>query len=135
VPTALERQGNFSTSNTVIYDALTNPRVPFPNDTIPKSRLNPLAIAAINAVPASDVPGSNNKYINTDEVLTQDSHNYSLRADYVVTPAITMFGRYSGTYENDSSPGTVPSRATIGTALPQNGRIWDDIGPRPSRSE
>ena len=121
VPTALERQGNFTASNTMIYDALTSPRAPFAGDIIPASRLNPLAAVAINAVPSADVPGSTNKYINTDEVLTQDSHNYSLRADYVVTPAITMFGRYSGTHENDSSPGTVPGRATIGTALPQNG--------------
>ncbi len=121
VPTALERQGNFTASKTVIYDALSSPRTPFAGDMVPQSRLNPLAVVAINAVPAADVPGSSSKYINTDEVLAQDSHNYSLRADYVVTPAITMFGRYSGTHENDSNPGTVPGRATIGTALPQNG--------------
>ncbi len=121
VPAALERQGNFTASNTVIYDALTSPRAPFNGNIIPQSRLNPLAVVAINAVPAANVPTTTNEYINTDEVLTQDSHNYSLRGDYVVTPAITMFGRYSGTHENDSNPGTVPGRATIGTALPQNG--------------
>jgi hypothetical protein len=121
VPTALERQGNFSASKTVIYDALTTPRTPFAGDTIPSSRLNPLALIAINAVPVANVPNTNNKYINSDEVLTQDSHNYSLRADYVVTSAITMFGRYSGTHENDVSPGLVPGRSAIGTALPQNG--------------
>ena len=111
MPTALERQGNFTASKTVIYDALTSPRTPFAGDIIPQSRLNPLAAVAINAVPAANVPGSTNKYINTDEVLAQDSHNYSLRADYVATPAITMFGRYSGTRENDASPGLVPGRA------------------------
>jgi hypothetical protein len=121
VPSALERQGNFTASNTVIYDALTSPRVPFAGDLVPQSRLNPLAVVAIHAVPAADVPGTANQYINTDEVLAQDSHNYSLRGDYVATQAITMFGRYSGTHENDASPGTVPGRATIGTALPQNG--------------
>ena len=75
------------------------------------------------------------KYINTDEVLTQDSHNYSLRADYVVTPAITMFGRYSGTHEND-----VDARNRPGTRRDRHGasakrRVRDDVGPRPSRRE
>ena len=121
VPTALERQGNFTASNTTIYDALTSPRTPFAGDLVPQSRLNPLAVVAINAAPTPDVPGTNNQYINSDEVLAQDSHNYSARADYVMTQSITMFGRYSGTHEGDSTPGTVPGRATIGTALPQNG--------------
>ena len=39
--------GNFSASNTVIYNALTSPRVPFPNDTIPMPMINPLALIAI----------------------------------------------------------------------------------------
>jgi hypothetical protein len=132
VPSPLERQGNFTASNTVIYDALTDPRAPFAGDVIPQSRLNPLAVVAIGAVPASDVPGAGNKYINTREVLAQDSHNYSLRADYVLTQAITMFGRYSGAHEDDSTPGLVPGRAAIGTALPQNaayGMTWV-LGPR-----
>src|SRR5262245_47070346 len=46
VPTALERQGNFSSSKTQIYDALATPRTPFPGDTIPQARLNPLALVA-----------------------------------------------------------------------------------------
>ncbi|SPE40961.1 TonB-dependent receptor [Candidatus Sulfopaludibacter sp. SbA3] len=127
VPTPLERQGNFTASKTQIYDALATPRTPFPGDTIPQSRLNPLAVIAINAVPAADVPSTSNKYINSDEVLSQDSHNYSVRFDYVATSAITMFGRYSATRENDSSPGLVPGRAAIGVTLPQNaayGLTW-----------
>ena len=53
-----------------------------------------------------------------------------LRADYVATSTITMFGRYSGTHEGDSTPGAVPGRATIGTALPQNGvygMTWSSV--------
>jgi Carboxypeptidase regulatory-like domain len=127
VPTALERQGNFTASKTVIYDALSTPRAPFAGDTIAQSRINPLALIAIDAVPAANVPNTTNKYINNAEVLTQDSHNYSLRTDYVATSSITMFGRYSGAHENDSTPGLVPGRAAIGMALPQNaayGMTW-----------
>lgn len=132
VPTSLERQGSFTASNTTVYDALTSPRTPFAGDLVPQSRLNPLAVVAINAVPASDVPGTTNQYINSDEVATQDSHSYTARADYVATPSITMFGRYSGTHEGDLTPGAVPGRGNLGTALPQNGAYgvtWV-LGPR-----
>src|SRR5262249_15627409 len=121
VPTALERQGDFSGSKALIYDALTSPRTPFTGNKIPQSRLNPIALLAINAVPAANVPGSTNKYVNANEVLTQDSHNYSVRLDFVATSSITMFGRYGGSREDDSSPGLVPGRAALGSARPQHG--------------
>ena len=123
VPTPLERQGNFSASKTVIYNALTAPRTPFPNDAIPQSMLNPTALIAINAAPAADVPGSINKYTNNNEVLKQDSNNYSIRTDYVLSSAVTLFGRYSATRESDVTPGTAPGYSAIGFALPQNGVI------------
>lgn len=45
VPTAAERNGNFG--STTIIDPITNQ--PFPNNTIPQSRLSPVALAAQNA--------------------------------------------------------------------------------------
>src|SRR5262249_56590188 len=99
----------------------------FPGNRIPQARLNPLALLAVNAAPAANVPGSANKYVNDNEVLTQDSHNYSLRLDFVATSSITMFSRYSGSREDDSSPGLVPGRAALGSALPQHaviGSTW-----------
>jgi hypothetical protein len=123
VPTTLERQGNFSQSGTTIYDALASPRTPFGNNTIPQSRLNPLALFAINAAPAANVPGSGNRYINGDEVLKQDSHNYSIRADYILSQAVTLFGRYSAVRESDVTPGSTAGYSAIGYALPQNAVI------------
>ena len=51
----------------MIYDALVSqPRTPFAGDIVPQTRLNPLAVIAINAAPASDVPWARTiKYINT----------------------------------------------------------------------
>jgi hypothetical protein len=123
VPTTLERQGNFTQSNAVIYDALTSPRTPFAGDTIPQSRLNPLAVVAINSAPVADVPGSNTLYTNNDEVLKQDANNYSIRTDYILSPAISIFGRYSASRENDFTPGSTPGYSSIGYALPQNAAI------------
>ncbi len=121
VPTALERQGNFSASGTNIYDALTSPRTPFAGNVIPQSRLNPIAVAAINVVPAANVAGGGSKYINASEVLRQDADNYSIRADYVASSSLTMFGRYSTSRESDSTPGLAPGRASQGSAIPQHG--------------
>jgi Carboxypeptidase regulatory-like domain len=132
VPTPLERQGNFSQSNAVIYDALTTPRAPFPNDLIPQSRLNATALIAINAAPASDIPGATNQYTNYDEVLKQDSNNYSIRADYVVSSAVSLFGRYSASRENDVTPGSTAGYSSIGYALPQNAVIGATIVVSPS---
>jgi hypothetical protein len=120
VPTPLERQGDFSQSGTVIYDALSTPRVAFANDKIPQSMLNPQALVAINAVPAANVPGTINKYTNKNEVLRQDSNNYSIRGDYNLNQNITLFGRYATTRESDNTPGTTPGYSAIGYALPQN---------------
>lgn len=123
VPTALERTGNFSQSNVAIYDALTSPRTQFPNNTIPQTRLNPMALIAINAAPLPNVPGSTDEYVNGDEVLKQDSNNYSIRLDYVLSQAVTLFGRYSATRENDVTPGSTAGYSSVGYAQPQNGVI------------
>ena len=71
----------------------------------------------------ANVPGTNNKYINSAEVLTQDSNNYSIRTDYVVNNSVTMFGRYSTTRENDLTPGATPGYSAVGYARPQNAVI------------
>jgi hypothetical protein len=120
VPTTLERQGNFSQSNVVIYNAASSPRTPFAGNIIPQSMLNPTALIAINAAPMPDLPGSANQYTNFNEVLHQDSNNYSIRADYVVSPAVTLFGRYSAARESDITPGATAGYSSIGYALPQN---------------
>jgi hypothetical protein len=124
VPTTLERAGNFSQSNTIIYNPLSGTtRTPFPNDTIPASMLNPTAVIAINAAPTADIPGSTNQYTNYNEVLKQDSNNYSIRADYVLSSNVNLFGRYSATREQDVTPGSTAGYSAIGYALPQNAAL------------
>ena len=84
------------------------------------TRLNPLSLIAIDAAPVANVPGSTNEYVNGDEVLKQDSNNYSIRMDYVLNQAVTLFGRYSGDRENDVTPGSTARYSAIGYAQPQN---------------
>jgi len=58
VPTALERAGNFSQTRTAansllpIYDPNTTPRQPFPANTIPANRLDPVGLALATFYPA-----------------------------------------------------------------------------------
>jgi hypothetical protein len=50
LPTALERQGNFSQTSIVVKDPNTN--APFPGNIIPSSRVNPNTQALLNLFPA-----------------------------------------------------------------------------------
>ena len=55
VPTAAERQGDFSTFSKKLTDPLTGQ--PFPNNVIPVNRLSPAAQYLLNYVPLPNGPG------------------------------------------------------------------------------
>ena len=91
VPTAFERQGDFSQSPGGIFDPLTSntSRTAFPNGRIPGDRINPLALAALQALP---LPNTGTRgYVNSDEILEQDIYNYSLRLDVNLAPGNSAF--------------------------------------------
>jgi hypothetical protein len=133
VPTALERQGDFSTPGEhTIYDATVTPRTPFPGNKIPISRLDPLALAAANFMPLANVPGTANQYVNSAEVLQQDIDNYTVRLDYVATSRLSLMGRYSISNEDDLVPGSVPGYDQENRVRPQNAMAGATmvLGPR-----
>jgi len=55
-PTAAARQGNFSSAGVVVTDFISG--LPFPNNEVPFSRLDPLAVAAANVLPLPNAPGT-----------------------------------------------------------------------------
>jgi hypothetical protein len=127
VPTALERTGDFSKSAASVFDPNTtapNPsgsgmiRTQFPGNIIPQSRVNPLTAAAMAAMPLPNVGASN--YVNSGEVQQQNSDNYSIRLDYLLTPKVSLFGRYSISNESDFIPDVVPKRDQLSDVRPQN---------------
>jgi hypothetical protein len=86
VPTALERVGNFTQSvNTVpvtIFDPSTG--APFPNNTIPASRLNPAALGLLSFIPLPNQLGGVQNY----EILTsvpQNSDSLNMRLNQNLT--------------------------------------------------
>ena len=98
-PTAALRTGDFSAYPSVIYDpttynAGTNTRQPFPNNKIPTSELNPVAINLLATMPLPNLPGeSNNLRVNALEDDVQNE--YDGRFDDVISSKDSWFARYT----------------------------------------
>lgn len=121
VPTELERRGDFSQSPGGIFDPLTmagGVRQPFPGWVIPPDRIDPLALAAVQAMPLPNL--GERGYVHTEGVLRQDISNVSGRFDLNLGPGNLAFVRYSVADENAIIPEPVPGRDTINDARPQN---------------
>ncbi len=112
VPTALERQGNFSqtiekvgTRPVTIYNpfstVVTNgkaTRQPFQNNTIPVTMQNPIGVAILNAFPLPNLPaaaqiGGNNWYEDANYFVGQ--REVAGRVDQYFGDRDKMFVRYS----------------------------------------
>ncbi len=122
VPTELQRAADFRATRGGIFDPDTlsgGVRLPFPDNRIPASRINPLSLAAMKPVPLPNVPGTT-LFVNAEEVLTQNAGNYSLRVDGVASERWNVFGRYSIAEENATVPEVTPGRGTQNNGRPQN---------------
>ena len=96
VPYPAAIQGNFNTtlqsngSPITIYDptttATTTPyaRQPFPNDTIPASRMNPVGVKLASFIPAPNVAGATSNLIVTPNARTDAYDAHVLRIDQTV---------------------------------------------------
>jgi hypothetical protein len=82
-----ERQGIFAAS---IRDPLTGQ--PFPNNTIPADRIDPVAARIIQLLPAPNAPGNNN-FINQPNV-EDNAERYLARVDVRLSASDNVFGRY-----------------------------------------
>ncbi len=101
VPDALVRAGNMSESGNQIYDPTTGNangtgRTPFPNKTIPASRLDPIALKLTNMLPLPNVPGSsltNNYEAGGDFSFRRDRADTKL--SWVPNAKLSTFARFS----------------------------------------
>jgi len=125
VPTELERSGDFSQTfnsngtRVVIYDPLTtrpdpaNPgafiRDPFPGNRIPANRLDPVAVSALQLLPAPTGAGSGparvQNFIGVGSNVTSNNR-YDGRVDWVATERYTIFGRFTKATQ-DGIPATL----------------------------
>jgi hypothetical protein len=106
VPTALQRQGIFTEPVSgrvpMIYDpATTTPvpgggatRTPFPGNTIPASRMDPVALELLNRYPMPNLAGTANNYRRVAPE-DQDQDQFDIRVDHRLSERDRLFGRLS----------------------------------------
>jgi len=114
-PTAAERAGTFAVA---IYDPLTGDtannftRGPFPNNTIPRSRFDPVSVNLISFWPQPNAPGALNFISNAPN--SDISNQYNARIDFNVTERHRLFGRFSVVKNSGAMPDTYGNIASIG---------------------
>lgn len=114
VPTPLQAQGNFSGGTRTINDPLTG--APFPNNTIPAQRLNPISMALAAYYPgANNANPAQNFTVNRSSIDDYDSG--IVRFDWRITNGHDLMARYGISDVNKYNPGTFPDVG--GQAQPQ----------------
>jgi hypothetical protein len=119
VPTALERQGDFSKSAQPPADLFTGQ--PFPGNRIPEPRLHAVgrAIAGLYPLPNRDVPGQN--FISSPS-LRDRSDNVDVRLDHHLAERSELAARYSFGDRRLFDPFSGPAFALVpgfGTSIPR----------------
>jgi hypothetical protein len=129
LPTTLERQGDFSQSRTgsgglrQIFDPWTTQfdpqsnsatREPFQNNVIPKTRMDPTALAFLDDVWQPNSPGDDVTNVNNFRdsfSFDLDYWNITNRTDWNITDKWKIFGRYSQFHHKDRTPDVTGSPA------------------------
>jgi hypothetical protein len=116
VPPAPLRTGDFTGQN-VIYDPLTldatGARVPFPNNMIPQTRIDPIATTFLNDY--QPLPNLNNGSFNNyvDETPNTDRNDsFSTRVDHQFHNQSQLSARYTYNGEQNIISGSFPLRPT-----------------------
>jgi hypothetical protein len=100
VPTQAQRQGIFTQA---IFDPASSPRTQFPNNTIPSSRFDPIAVQVLQHYPLPNVAGANNYVRTATEPDNQDQADF--RVDRYFGERHRVFGRYT-LFRDDDDPVT-----------------------------
>jgi hypothetical protein len=100
VPTVAQRSGVFTQP---IFDPASTARAPFPNNTIPTSRFDPIAAQVLEHYPMPNVAGANNFVRTATELDDQDQADF--RVDRYIGERHRFFGRYTF-FRDDDTPVT-----------------------------
>jgi hypothetical protein len=99
VPTLDERRGVFGSA---VRDPLTG--LPFPNNTIPSNRFDPVSVAILGLLPEPNTPGANN-YTRPDAEVIDNADRFLGRVDLRLSDRDNVFGRYIYTTRDRVLPG------------------------------
>ena len=110
MPTARERQGDFSQSPAVIYDPLTTRqdparpgqfiRDPFPGNVIPANRINPVARILVNLLP---LPTAGRSLARSSLPIADLTNQTTVKVDHRVSARQTLSGIFAWYHSNEPS--------------------------------
>ena len=106
MPTPALRSGNFSSVSTPICDPLTRTAAgctPFDGNQIPRSRLDPVALALLAHVPNPTGPGLVQNYLAVEDQVNP-TNQFSLKVDHRLSANDHVYGRVSVFRAEDSQP-------------------------------
>ena len=128
VPTAAMKQGNFQGLAT-IYDPIT--KLPFTNNTIPNTSMDPVGLKLINMYPDPNSPDS--RFIQSVGRTQRDSA-FDVRVDNRISDSNFLFGRYTFNDTNTLTPDELPIDSNTGLQ-PNGGSGWDFSGTALQRAQ
>lgn len=106
VPTEAQRAGNMTGLNPV-FDPFNNGG-PFPGNTIPSSRINPISAKMAQSYPLPNNPNPSQNFINNIPARA-DQDTWLLRGDHRLSRRHDLMARYADQYLETFSPGPVPA--------------------------
>lgn len=115
VPTDANRAGVFATT---ITDPVTGQ--PFPGNTIPASRMSPIALRYLGLIPSPNLPGTAANY-QTIRERTYDSFTTDVKVEHRFGDSDSVFVRYSYNPVDVFTPGALPVATVGGTEIEPGG--------------
>ncbi|UCF38525.1 MAG: TonB-dependent receptor, partial [Acidobacteriota bacterium] len=125
VPTQGVRDGNFDSLDVTVYDPLTgNPdasgRTPFPNNTIPLDRMDPINQTVLAKLPLPNISNrlgeESNNYLGEGSFVW-DRWTLDTKVDWVISDSLNMFGRFSALDYSLEQPTIFGNDNLMGSAL------------------
>jgi hypothetical protein len=148
IPTLAQRNmlvtGNFGSLGTQIYDPTSTTvvngvttRMPFPNNVIPSSRLDPAAVKVAGLIP-NPTSSAATRNFTYNPTQTLQNNQFDARIDQNFRASDRFFGKYSFDDSTQLLPGALPSPANssipIGTYLSADGTYAATSTPLRSQS-
>ncbi len=112
VPTAGEREGIFDPDVVIVRDPVTG--VPFPGNTIPPERWDPVAARLVGLWPAANFAGSTRANHSSTPGHERLRAQYDVRLDHIFSPRDRMFVRASWMDFRGERNGSFPAPAVGG---------------------
>ncbi len=133
VPWAELRAGNFA-GRRPAFDPASRSRQPnetitaqqFPGNIVPATRIDPVIAKAMAYWPTPNLGGTTRNFLNNESQRFNDDQ-YLARIDYLQSPGLSWYGRYSYAKDREYGPAAIPERGTWTRTRPDQalaGATW-----------